>query len=41
PTQFNPKTERKNKGGFCEHCGAPLVVTDSFCPMCGTTVGSI
>jgi len=25
---------------FCENCGAPLVVTDSFCPKCGTPVGS-
>jgi len=40
PTQYNPKTEWENKGGFCENCGAPLVVTDSFCPKCGTPVGS-
>lgn len=40
PTHYNPKTKMENKGGFCENCGAPLVVTDSFCPKCGTSVGS-
>ncbi|MHA1940591.1 MAG: zinc ribbon domain-containing protein [Candidatus Hodarchaeales archaeon] len=40
PTQYNQKTEWGNKGGFCENCGAPLTVTDSFCSKCGTPVGS-
>lgn len=40
PTQNIPKTEWGNKGGFCENCGAPLGVNDSYCPKCGTSVGS-
>jgi hypothetical protein len=39
-TQDNPKMEWKNKGGFCENCGAPVTVSDSFCSKCGTPIGS-
>ncbi|MHA1945194.1 MAG: zinc ribbon domain-containing protein [Candidatus Hodarchaeales archaeon] len=41
PTQYNPKIEWENKGGFCENCGAPLTATDSYCPKCGTSIESI
>lgn len=39
-TQYKPKIEWGNKGGYCENCGAPLALTDSFCPKCGKAVGS-
>jgi hypothetical protein len=37
-TQYNPKVEWANKGGFCENCGAQLGVNDSYCSKCGTSV---
>ncbi len=40
PTQNIPKNEWGNKGGFCENCGAQLGGNDSYCPKCGTPVGS-
>jgi hypothetical protein len=39
PVQNNPKLT-SNDTRFCEYCGAPLAVTDNFCPKCGKAVGS-
>jgi hypothetical protein len=40
PTQNNPKLTNNDTNRFCEYCGAPMAVTDNFCPKCGKAVGS-
>lgn len=33
------RTDRKEKsGGFCPHCGKPVLRTDRFCPKCGKSI---
>jgi len=33
------RRERKtNSAGFCPRCGKPMLVTDQFCPNCGTAL---
>jgi hypothetical protein len=27
---------QQRSGGFCPHCGKPVLSTDTFCPKCGT-----
>jgi len=33
------RTNRNEKsGGFCPHCGKPVLRTDRFCPKCGKSI---